>query len=267
MIADLVQADDEEDAPGLHILTDVIRAIGIDGLEQAAGPISGQLKHDEPSVRAIAAVSLEHIGSKDKKVAKALRSRLAREKDVYVARHIGRALGRCAAGDAKTRQALVKIAGKMDDRDWSFGALIGLAYFEGDAKAARSIERIIQKLGPPRGRRGGEGFLYYTQRALAIWALAQIGDKRSGVFVAETLMEPAEKSNWAWRGRILEFYGAVVRASRGNTGDEVQQNLDGGLRYYLARLSEDAPWKDEVRKGREHSGFEPKADWEVARQP
>ena len=107
----------------------------------------------------------------------------------------------------------------------------------------------------------------YTQRALAVWALAHIGNEKSATFVTKTLLEPAEKSNWQWKGRVMKFYGAVAAACRGEKGDEVMQNLDEGLRYYLARLPEEAPWKDEPRQGRDHSEFEPKADWEVERQP
>lgn len=263
LIPDLAE---ESEAERVAILVDLVRALGVDGLEAAAAPIATQLRHDEPRVRANAAVSLEHIGSKNKEITKELRARVTREKDVFVARHMARALGRCGVGETRTRKTLMKIAGKMDDRDWTFGALIGLASFEGDAKAARGIEKILQKLGPPRGGGGGDGFNLYTQRALAVWALAHIGDRKSGAYVAKTLMEPAEKSDWSWKERILRFYGAVVRRCNGDTSDEVRENLDAGLRYYLARLPEEAPWMDAARKGREHSGFKPKADWEVERR-
>ncbi|MCP5071040.1 MAG: hypothetical protein GY946_31135 [bacterium] len=266
MLPELAKEGRKDDPPVFPILADVIRALGMDGLGKAAQPIADRLKHDEVLVRANAAVSLEHIGAKDKAITKTLRSRLTKEKDVCVARHIARALGRCGAGDSKCRQALVKVASKMDDREWSFGALIGLAYFEGDAKAARSIEKILQKLGPPQGRRGDQGFKYYTQRALSVWALGHIGNEKSIDFIRKTLIEPAEKANWEWKRRILEFYGAVVDVCAGEKSEDVVGKFNKGLRYYLERLDEEEPWKDEARQGRDASGFEPLADWDIDRR-
>lgn len=93
-----------------------------------------------------------------------------------------------------------------------------------------------------------------------------MGNPRAVNFLTKTLMEPAEKSNWEWKGRVRMFYKAAAAAAAGDKSEEVQQELEEGLRYYLARLEEDAPWKDAPRKGREDSGFEPKADWVLERR-
>ena len=71
--------------------------------------------------------------------------------------------------------------------------------------------------------------------------LAHIGNKKSADFIYKTLIEPAEKSNWGWKDRVLKFYGAAARACSGDgLSEEVSEDLDEGLRYYLARLREEA---------------------------
>lgn len=90
-----------------RLLVAVIRGLGRNGLVLAAPSIAEQLIHKRKVVRGKAAVSLEYIGCSDKEVLAALRKLATKEKDVTIANHAYRALGRCGSKDAKVR-ALVR---------------------------------------------------------------------------------------------------------------------------------------------------------------
>ncbi len=246
----------------VHVLTDLVRGLGVNELDKAALPLTKFLKHKEKVIRANAAISLEHIGCPE--AAAELRSRASREKDLIVQRHIYRALGRCGAGDAKARATLLKAAKETKDIPRSYGALVGLSYFKGDKKAASGLEKIIQRIGPPSWGRGGGSWERGTQRTLAIWALAHVGDEKSADFLKEKLIAPIEKRGGRWSGRFLSFFNAAASILLGD--EDARDNLDNGLRYYLARAQEEHPWMDQDRQDRDFSGFTPHADWDVPKE-
>ena len=166
-LAALVKQDRDGDCTGplielldkskkdVDLLKALIRALGRDGLEAAALPISEFLSHRDDSIRGNALVSLEYIGSREKKVVTALMKATEREKDEVLANHAFRALGRCGVDDAGARGLLLKMATNGKSEFATYGPLMGLAYFEGDAKAARGVEKILELIGVPGGGRGG----------------------------------------------------------------------------------------------------------------
>ena len=137
------------------LLADLIRGLGRDKLVDASKPIADFLAHRKEEVRGTAAVSLEYIGHRDKAVVTALIRAAGKEKNVSLANHMYRALGRCGVGDSKARSLLLKKAGSSKSEFASYGPAIGLAYFEKDAKAARGVEKMLKKIGIPGSRRGG----------------------------------------------------------------------------------------------------------------
>ena len=260
-LAALMKANKKK--PGL--VSAIIRRLGRDGLVQAALPIAEQLKHKDDGVRANAAVSLEYIGASDKKVLSALRKFATKEKDVSLANHGFRALGRCGAKDAKTRELLLKQAGSAKSEFASYGACIGLAYFEGDKKAARGVEKLLKKIGVPGSRRGGGQNA--VKRSVVSWTLANIGDEKSGAFVRDELMKGLEHVNAEWVPGLLSFWDNVAEVCEGNR--ELMGNVEGGVRgavTYVKRIglerygAETRNLMDAYRKNRDFAGFTPKGD-------
>jgi len=247
-----------EHEDNVDVVTDLIRELGVPGLAKAAPVVATMLKHKEPMVRGNAAVSLEYIGSDDKKVRSELRKRVAKEKEDAPRNHMYRALGRCANGDSKVRSMLIKAAEKnlLKDSDASIGPLIGLAYFEGDKKAARAVEGMLQKVGRPGGRRGGGGNT--LARAMCGWTLAEIGDPKSAKMVREKLIDPLEHWQSRWKGAIIRFYEAIAAKCEGD--DSAMDDVQAGV----ARLFRDADmssFHDDARKGRQGGAWTPKGDW------
>lgn len=176
-----------EEHPKDHVLqADILRGLGRDKLEVAALPVARFLSHREEGLRGISAVSLEYIGSREKKVVAALLKAAGREKDPAIANHMYRALGRCGVEDSKARSTLLKKCGSSKSEFASYGPTIGLAYFEGDSKAARGVEKVLKKIGVPGSRRGGGQNT--VKRAVLCWTLASIGDKKSAAFVRESTL-------------------------------------------------------------------------------
>ncbi len=247
------------------LLVALIRILGRDGLEAAALPIAEQLTHKDETVRGNAAVSLEYIGCREKKVVAALRKLADKDKDESIANHAYRALGRCGVGDSKARGILLKKAESAKSEFGSYGPCIGLAYWKGDKKAARGVEKILKKIGVPGSRRGGGTNV--VKRGLVSWVLASIGDKKSGKFVREELLAKLENVKAFWVGGLTRFWDGVARACEGEEGalDGVRTGVAGFVAYAknmgLGRYgAETNNLMDDYRKGREAAGFTPKGD-------
>lgn len=254
-----------EHKKNILLIVAVVRALGRDGLATAAAPIAVLLKHKDPSVRGNAAVSLEYIGIGDKKILGNLRKAADKEKDELVANHMYRALGRCGAQDAKVRALLLKKTSSSKSEFTSYGPAIGLAYFEGDAKAARGVEKILKTIGVPGSRRGGGQNT--VKRALVSWTLASIGDKKSGKFVREELVGGLEHVKAFWVDGLRMFWNTVANVCDGAreelsaVEDGVRVTVSFAKRGDLGRYgAEFRHLMDDCRTGREEAGFKPKGD-------
>ena len=212
------------------------------------------LDHDDRGLRGTAAVTLEYIGAKAS--VDPLLARIKREKDDGVANHLYRAVGRCGAGDDSVRKKLLRKAAPAKGEDFPrFGAVIGLAYFAGDAKAARGLERNLTKLGLPfqTGSKAKE-FL----RALTVWALSEIRDPKSGAYVQKKLLDKLAKDPPRGADAVMTFYGAVARTCEGHEG--LQEEIDKGIEAYRWR-DRAGDLVDGARTGRDMQKFKPKAEW------
>lgn len=277
VIAELARADQEGDCvePLLAVLdenkkdivlhNDIIRGLGIDGLTAAAPGIAKHLAHKDMLVRANAAVSLEYIGSQDKKVVAALRKAVGKAKDPGLANHLYRALGRCGVGNAKVRTLLLKKAQSAKSEFASYGPCIALAYFERDAKAARGVEKLLKVIGVPGSRRGGGQNI--VKRGLVSWTLAEIGDPASGTFMREELLARLENVKAFWVEGLRGFWEVVARCCDGERG--LLPGIEAGVRGFvqfavggnLGRYgAETRALMDEARKGRDTTRFKPKGD-------
>ena len=250
----------------VELLIAVIRGVGRDGLHDASEPILTYLTHKEESVRANTAVSLEYIGTRDKKVAAALLRAAGKEKDEAIANHMYRAAGRCGMEDSKTRSTLLKKVGSAKSEFASYGPAVGLAYFVGDKKAARGVEKIIKKIGIPGGRRGGGQNT--VKRGVFCWTLAEIGDEKSGAFVREELVAKLENVKAFWVRPLASFYRNVAKACDGDAN--AKGSIPGGVRGFVAYARNADPDRydrearsmmDGYRKGRDDGGFTPKGDY------
>ncbi|MDJ0522600.1 MAG: hypothetical protein QNJ90_11085 [Planctomycetota bacterium] len=239
-------------------LTTVVRGLTIPGLDKAALIMHEFLKHKDDDLRANTAVTLEYIGSKES--IKPLTARVAREKNNDIANHMYRALGRCGKGESKVRSLLLKKAKGSKTETASFGPIVGLAYFEKDAKAARGVEKQLKALGPPGGGRrgGGRGTL---KRAMLAWTLSEIGDPKSADFMRERMLAPLENVQSWWKGAVMTYYEAVARSCEGD--EEAQDGVTEGVTGTLSFVGGSERFQDERRQGRDKSKFEPKAEWEV----
>jgi len=239
----------------------VVRALGRDGVHAAAPPVAEFLSHKEDAVRGNAAVTLEYIGSRDRKVVSALRKAASREKDEAIANHMYRALGRCGVGDGGARSALLKAAASGKSEFASYGPAIGLSYFEGDRRAARGVEKILKRLGVPGGRRGaGQNAV---KRGVVSWTLASIGDEDSGDFVREELLAKLEHTQAFWVEPLRRFYESVAKKCDGDA--EAMAAVEQGVRGIVAFVrgaggAEERTLRDDYRKGREGAGFEPRGE-------
>jgi len=254
-----------ENKKNTDFLWPLIRALGRDGLEDAARPISAFLHHRDPSIRGCAAVSLEYIGSREKKVVVALLKAVGKQKDEAIANHIYRALGRCGVKDPKVRALLLKMAASGKSEFSTYGPAIGLAYFEGDPKAARGVEKLLKLIGIPGGRRGGGQNT--VKRGLLSWTLASIGDRKSSRFVRGELMAKLKNVKAFWVDGLRTFWDTVARVCEGE--DSEMAAIEAGVRGFveftkrfdLARYgAETRHLMDDSRTGRDTSNFKPKGD-------
>jgi hypothetical protein len=247
------------------LVIDLVRGLGRDQLLDAALLIPPFLTHKDPRVRGNAAVSLEYIGSRRKEVVSALLKAAGREKDQAIANHMYRALGRCGVEDSRARSTLLKKCASAKSEFATYGPTIGLAYFRGDKKAARGVEKILKKIGVPGSRRGGGQNT--VKRALLSWTLASIGDEKSGKFVREELIARLENVKAFWVAGLRVFYQNVARACDGDESamPDVERGVGGAVAFAkgadLGRYgAETRGLMDEYRKGREEAGFTPKGD-------
>jgi hypothetical protein len=247
------------------LLIDLIRELGRDQLLDAALLIPEFLSHKDVKVRGNAAVSLEYIGSRQKEVVSALIKAAGREKDEPIANHMYRALGRCGVEDSRARSLLLKKCAGAKSEYATYGPTIGLAYFKGDKKAARGVEKILKKIGVPGSRRGGGQNT--VKRAVLCWTLASIGDEKSGAFVRDELIAKLEHVKAFWVGGLRSFYRTVARKCDGD--DSVMPGIEDGVRAAvgfargaaLGRYgAETRGLMDEYRAGREEADFTPKGD-------
>lgn len=255
----------EENKKKTELVIDVIRGLGRDQLLDADAAVAGFLTHKDPLVRGNAAVSLEYIGSKDPKIVAALRKAAGKEKEEIIASHMFRALGRCGVGDSKTRSFLLKKISSARSEFASYGPMVGLAYFEGDAKAARGVEKQLKKIGVPGGRRGGGQNT--VKRGVLCFTLAHIGDPKSAKFMREELIKKLENVEAFWVGGLRTFYRTTASACEGdpNALGEVAQGVRGFVgyakRFDPERYDREArSMMDECRKGRNSEGFVPKGE-------
>jgi hypothetical protein len=260
----------EQHKKNTALLAALIRGLGRDQLVEASLPIAEFLGHKKEEVRGNAAVSLEYIGDRHKKVVAALTKAAGREKDDVIANHMYRALGRCGVEDSKARSILLRECAGAKSEFTSYGPTIGLAYFVGDKKAARGVEKILKKIGVPGGRRGGGQNT--VKRGVLSWTLASIGDGNSGAFVREELIARLENVNAFWVGNLRSFYRTVARKCDGN--EDAMAGIEEGVRGIVAftrgaRLgrygAETRSLMDEYRRGREAAGFTPKGDYLLGR--
>ncbi|MHC4136216.1 MAG: HEAT repeat domain-containing protein [Planctomycetota bacterium] len=248
------------------LLVDLIRGLGRDELLDAALLIREFLAHKDEAVRGNAAVSLEYIGSHGKEVVSALLRAAGREKDDAIANHMYRALGRCGVEDSRARSILLKKCAGAKSEFASYGPTIGLAYFEGDKKAARGVEKALKKIGVPGGRRGGGGNT--VKRGVLSWTLASIGDEKSGAFVRNELLARLENVKAFWAEGLRAFYHTVARKCDGD--QSAMAGIEEGVRGFVAFAkgaalgrygAETRGLMDEYRTGREGAGFTPKGDY------
>jgi len=247
------------------LLADLIRGLGRDKLTDAAQPIAGFLSHKKEEVRGTAAVSLEYIGDRDKAVVAALLKAAGREKDLSIANHMYRALGRCGVESSKARSLLLKKCAGSKSEFASYGPTLGLSYFEKDAKAARGVEKILKKIGVPGGRRGGG--TNTVKRGVVCWTLAWIGDPKSSAFMEEELLAKLKNVKAFWVEGLKGFYRLTARACDGNAE---MSAVAGGVRGFVAFAkgadlgrygAETRNLMDEYRKHREAAGFVPRGDY------
>ena len=239
---------------------DVIRTLGRDKIAFAAPAVEAFLSHKSEVLRGNAAVTLEYIGSPES--VQPLSKRLGREKVESIHNNLARALGRCGAADAKVRSTLIKRASPGKTPLKGMGAIIGLSHFKKDAKAARAVEKMLKKMGPPAfGRRAWRGAGQGTlRRALLAWTLAEIGDEKSAKFVEEELLHPLRNIKSRFVGAVTGFYAAVARVCRGE-GDAMA-DVEAGLMRSM-EWGGGSELKDAARKNRDTTNYTPKADWDV----
>jgi hypothetical protein len=251
----------EEQKKNTERLVVIIREFGRDKFEAGALPLTSFLSHKDKAVRGNAAVSLEYIGSSDKKVVSALKKAAGRERDETLANHMYRALGRCGAKDSGTRSFLLKKCASAKSEFASYGPAIGLAYFDGDTKAMRGMEKLIGKIGLPGGRRGGGQNA--VKRGVFCWTLAQIGDKKSGEYIREEFLAKLKNNQAWWAGALRSFYRNVARACEGDPEAlaAVAQGVSGIAGFARRGSNAETPTlMDECRLDRDSDGFQPLGD-------
>jgi hypothetical protein len=236
--------------------TDVARALGRPGLLAAVEPLKGFLDAKDAGLRAVAAVSLEYVGAPE--AVGPLLARLDREKDDLVLAHELRALGRCGRGEERVRAALDRRATSGRTEALCCAAVIGLAYFSKDAATARILEEHLAKVGPPSfGRRSDRG-VNSLKRIYLAWALAMVGNPKSGPFVRERLVKPLQNVvGGEIVAGVFAFYVAVAEVCEGRP--DSMPGVEAGARVVSATYGN--PLTAEARLERAFAGFTPLAEW------
>ena len=229
----------------------ILKVLGRNGLVIAAPATWSLLDEKDDDVRSNAAVTLEYIG--DPRAAEPLAKRIRSEREETIHNNMCRALGRCGANledVAKrdgVRKALLHEIEASKSPKGSAGPIIGLAYFEKDADAARGIEKLLKKEGD------------WTKRCAMEWTLCEIGDPKSGEFVKKEIWPQQSKNAYA-----KPFADAVV-AYLSDMGDTTAKGaVDGGFDFAARSL---AIGTDSARRGREAAQTDWKPKGEVAAGP
>jgi hypothetical protein len=239
-------------------VTTIVRGLGVPGLEKAALVLHDFLRHKDDALRANTVVTLEYIGSAES--VKPLTARSAREDVEPIANDIYRALGRCGVGDSGVRQLLLKKVKASKSEAAAFGPIVGLAYFEKDAKAARGIEKELKSMGPPGGGRRG-GWTGTMKRAMLAWCVGEIADPKGADFMRERMLKPMENTQAWWKGAVMTYYDAIARKCEGD--EKAKDDIDAGIQRTLEFSGGTSQFQTAARQGRDKSKFEPKAEWEV----
>ncbi len=238
---------------------DLVRTFGIPGFMEGAEAIHSVLGHKDERVRGNAAVSLEYIGSPAS--VEPLMARVKKEKDARIANHMYRALGRCGAADAKVKKRLLSKASPKKKDFPCYGPAIGLGYFQGDAKLARSVEKQITRLGDIF--MGGQYAKHALLRNILVWVLTEIRDPKSEKFIRKKLIAKIDDEKaWA-KGQLMAFFEAAARKCAGQ--DDTQEAIDKGVRDLLwqAASGDRNGWGllDGYRRGRPVEKFAPKGEF------
>jgi hypothetical protein len=255
----------EQHRDNKELVVAVIRGLGRDKLYAATAALLPFLAHKDEDIRGNTAVSLEYIGDRSKNAVSALQRAAGREKDVPIANHMYRALGRCGVGNSKVRATLVKKCGSSKSEYASYGPTIALAYFERDKKAARGVEKVLKRIGVPGGRRAGG--TNTVKRGVLCWTLASIGDPKSGKFMREELLPKLENVKAFWVESLRSFYTSTALMCEGQGH---MPDIEGGVRGFVAFTkggelerygAETRGLMDKYRKGRVSEEFRPKGDY------
>jgi hypothetical protein len=232
----LLLADLKKDPPSQVA---ILRGLGKPGRVIAAPAVQTLLNAQDEAVRSNAAVTLEYIG--DPRSVDALAKRLPQERDEVVWGNVIRAMGRCGAKQEAVRKSVLhEIAGARNNT-FSAAATMAIAYFEGDAEAARELEKLTKKEGD------------WLKRSVMLWALTEIGDKKSADFVKKEIL-PSTKDM-----RAIGYLNGVIGKLEGGGGDDI---VNGGMGFILAASK---LLLDPARKGRDQSEFKPKGEFEPRR--
>ena len=131
--------------------------------------------------------------------------------------------------------------------------------FEGDAKTARAVEKLLKQIGPPGGGRGG--WRNSMKRLMLAWTISEIRDPKSEAFIREAMLKPlANATGWVVRASV-PFYEAIANYCGGD--DAAKDTVDGGTQRGLEFTGGTGKFRDDARKERDVSEFEPKAEWEL----
>jgi hypothetical protein len=223
----------------------ILKRIGKDQLLIVEPSVATLLDDKNADVRGNAAVTLEYVG--DPRAVEALQKQVVRERDEDVKSNLCRALGRCGAHQASVRKSLLhEVDAAKSDRA-SIGPIIGLAYFEKDADAARAVEKLAAK-APLGGK-----------RSTLLWTLTEIGDPKSAEFVDKEILPAAAKDTKSWLGgAVYKFVMAVVSVLKVPTDEASKGEVFAGVGRSLdwTGFADDA-----ARKGRDGGGFKPKGEF------
>ena len=100
------------------------------------------------------------------------------------------------------------------------------------------------------------------KRGMLGWAIAEIRDPKSEAFIRKEMLEPIARSEGRLARFALGYYEAIAKYCGGD--DDAKDAIDTGIRGALEWAGGTEKFRDEARKERDISQFEPKADWEVA---
>ncbi len=219
----------------------ILKALGKPGLEIVVPFVTQLLDAHDDEVRSNAAVTLEYVGSVH--AVEALSKRLGRDRDEAIANNVARALGRCGAKakDEAVRKALAREMNGAKNAKGFAGPVIGLAYDEKDADAARAIEKALKKEGDR------------VKRGLLVWALTEIKDPKSAEFLRTEVLAPEKDM------RVSLWVRACAELIEGKDDPEHHTTIDGGMRFVMGGIA--GVIGGPARDGRDQTEFKPKGEF------